>query len=83
MKLSLLFLVMDLLTLLFYPVLYVYGKIHQWTILITHLTQNVPKVLLRNLVELVKPSGRCVTSLTKLVCYNQTILHRDKSYASA
>lgn len=32
MKLTLLFLTMDALTLLLYPFLYVYGKFHQWTI---------------------------------------------------
>ena len=31
MKLALLFLAMDVLTLLSYPFLYVYGKFHQWT----------------------------------------------------
>ena len=42
--------------------------------LVTHLTQNVPKALLKNLVEPLKPhlhlrqvqvSGRCVTSVIK------------------
>ena len=31
MKLNLLFIVMDLLTLLFYPFLFVYGKIHEFS----------------------------------------------------
>lgn len=31
MKLALLFLAMDVLTLLSYPFLYVYGRVHQWT----------------------------------------------------
>jgi hypothetical protein len=34
----------------------------------THLTQNVPKVPLKNLVLPIKPSGRCVTSVI-LVAY--------------
>lgn len=34
MKLALFFLAMDVLTLLSYPFLYVYGKLHQWTSLI-------------------------------------------------
>ena len=31
MKLALLFLAMDVLTLLSYPLFYAYGKFHQWT----------------------------------------------------
>jgi len=32
-------------------------------VLLTHLTQNVPKVPLKNLIERLQPSGRCVASV--------------------